>query len=157
MRVARYLASAALLGCGWFPILLVPSWTRGWLLSSPRWIAGNVVLLAASSMVLAWLFRGVIAGARARSEHVRNALLLPYAGCVIYLTLWNAATWIEGLARGGSTNLHDSLVLYPWGLGYAMAACFVVVPYGYLCQVLMSRAAEPAASSRDRAPRGAVN
>ena len=39
------------------------------------------------------------------------------------------------------------LVLFAWGLAYALAAWFVVVPYGLLCQYGMKQALE---ASRER-------
>jgi hypothetical protein len=138
---ARYTAVAALLGAGWFVVLLVPSWTRIWLLHRGT-IMLNVGLMVATSVIVAWVFRGTIGRATERREQWVRAALLPYAGCAIYLTLWNLMNAVIDIARFRSFNVHDALVLYPWGLWSSMVACFVVVPYGFLCQHVMQRALE---------------
>lgn len=138
--VARYFMASALLGAGWFLVLLLPSWTRAWLLGDRRQILPNAALLVVSSVIVAWVFRGYISRASEFKEDLSRALVLPYAGCLIYLTLWNAVSWIHYFVRGGLNSVYETLILYPWGLGYALAACFVVIPYGLFCQHVMKRA-----------------
>ena len=137
---AAYLGVAGLLGLGWFAVLLVPSWTRQWLLADRGFMAGNIALLVATSMVVAWYFRGAIGSARRFGAQLARAVLLPFVGCVIYLTLWNGYAWARDRAGGAPGNLHDSLVLYYWGLQSAVVASFVTIPYGLVCQIVMKRA-----------------
>jgi hypothetical protein len=138
----RYVITAALLGLGWYAVLLVPPWTRDWLRQDRNWtgIPLNGALLMVTSVVVAWAFRRFIAGAQDFRQHLLRAAVMPYAGCVVYLTLWNAVAWTSDLSHGVRGSVHDSLVIYPWGLAYALIACFVVVPYGLACQYAMSAA-----------------
>jgi hypothetical protein len=140
MKPLRYLVTAAFLGAGWFVVLLIPTWTRQWLLEDRGSIVGHVAALALASMLVAWIFRHYIGGADGLGQNLKRALLLPYVGCLIYLALWNALTLARAVAHGWSPEVHDMLVLFPWGLGSALAAFFVVIPYGLLCQVLMKAA-----------------
>lgn len=120
-------------------MLLIPSATRDWLTENHEAIPIHFVLLVAASTVLAGLFRGVIGAADSVGGHVMRGALIPYIGCVVYLSLWNVYTWGRHAVYGGLANLHDSLVIYPWGLLFALMACLVVVPYGCLCQFILSR------------------
>jgi len=135
-----YFTVSALLGLGWFPVLLVPSWTRRWLIEDRRMISGNMALLVVTSVTVAWLFRGYIERTTTFMDHLWRGFVLPYVGCVIYLTLWNALSWIRSLIFGDRINVHEALILYPWGLSYALMACFVVIPYGVFCQHVMREA-----------------
>lgn len=134
-----YVAVAALLGAGWFLVLLVPPVTREWLLAGRNQAGLHVSLLVASSVAVAWLFRGIIARAETWRAHLVRAATIPLAGCVIYLTLWNVWSLSRDAWRGYGLNLHDALVLYVWGLGSAVAAWYVMIPYGLLCQYVMNR------------------
>ena len=137
MKALWYFVTSALLGAGWFVVLLIPTWTRQWFLGDRRLIGWHIAILALASMLVAWIFRSYIGGADGAREHLKRALLLPYVGCLIYLALWNALSLIRAIAHGWSPEFHDMLVLFPWGLGSALAACFVVIPYGLLCQTVM--------------------
>jgi hypothetical protein len=155
MKRVRYLATAGLLGLGWFAVLLVPGWTRAWLSPDLRGAASNAALLVVTSMAIAWIFRRVIARASSWRDRWLRAALLPYVGCVLYLTLWNAVEAARGLAHGAPFQAHDAAVLYVWGLGQALLACFVVVPFGLLCQWALERLTPPAeAPERSAAPAG---
>jgi hypothetical protein len=126
---------AAALGAGWFVVLQISPWTSDWLRESARALPWNVAFLALSSVVMARLARPFILSAESQAADVGRAVLLPLAGCVVYLTLWNARSWIGGSA----INLHDSLILYPWGVVAVALSFWVVVPYGYFCQRVMRR------------------
>lgn len=134
----RYVAAAAALGAGWFVVLLLPAMTRDWLLAAP-WRNGG--LLVVSSVLVAVALRRFIASAETTGQDLLRAVLMPLAGAVVYLTLCNAAIWAESLIRGGLANAHDTLSLYVMGLAATVLSCFVVVPYGWLCQTVMNRLA----------------
>jgi hypothetical protein len=136
--------AAAALGGGWFFVLLVPTWTRGWLLARGNDIPWNVAFLALSGVLVARLFRRSIARSDTVLGDLGRAVVLPLAGCVVYLTLWNAREWWP---PAGTANLHDSLVVYPWGLVSVLLGFWIVIPYGYLCQRTMRRVLETHESS----------
>lgn len=153
---ARYYATAGVLGVGWLGVLMIPGWTRSWLLGAAGSWRWQALLLGITGLVVAAGFRRPIAAARSRADHLRMAVLVPYAGCVVYLTLFNAWIWARSWWLGGLANLHDSLSLYLLGIGAAATAFFVVIPYGLLCQWLMNRAAnaEAEAVGAGRPPAG---
>jgi hypothetical protein len=92
------------------------------------------------------VFRRFIAGAAGFGGHLLRAAVIPYAGCVVYLSLWNGALWAEQLLHGGLANLHDTISSYAMGLLTALFHFYVVVPYGLVCQYAMHGRAEPGAS-----------
>jgi hypothetical protein len=94
-------------------MLFIPSAPRGWLTEKHEAIPIHVVLLVAASIVLARLFRGVIGVADSVGGHVIRGALIPYIGCVVYLSLWNVHTWDRQAVYRGLANLNDSLVIYP--------------------------------------------
>ena len=142
----RYYVTAAVLGAGWFIVLLIPPWIRQWLLGDRQVLAWHVAGLALASLVIAHTFKRWIGSADSFASHLQRGALLPYAGCLVYLTLFNIVIWLRQLFVGGLANLYETFILYPWGLSYALIAGFVVIPYGFLSQILMARslaAAEP--------------
>ena len=149
MKRVGYFATAALLGAGWFVVLLLPPWTREWLLSDRQRVAWHVAMLAVAGVLVAKFFRRYIDSANGAGQHLQRALLLPYTGCLVYLASWNVFTWCQDVAHRSPHQVHDMLVLFPWGFMYALAACFVVIPYGLLCQHAMQRALEWSAEGRD--------
>jgi hypothetical protein len=132
-----YYTLAAILGAGWFLVLLVPPWTRAWLTGESRMAGWSFAEMVLTSVIVAGVFRRAIRTSHTWRSHLVRALTIPYAGCLIYLTVWNAGVWARTLFLGGLANLHDSLAVYAWGTGYALIACFVVVPYGLVCQVVL--------------------
>jgi hypothetical protein len=136
--VLRYFVTAALLGAGWFVVLLLPGVTRGFLLEQPMQSIGFLVV---ASLVTAAVFARFIASASSFASHLVRAVVLPYAGCLVYLTLMAAAIWVRSLLTGGLANLHDTLSLYAMGFTAATVSFYVVVPYALLCQFVMHRAA----------------
>ena len=56
----KYFVMAALLGAGWFAVMLIPSWTRPWLLEERALIVFNLVELMAASVIVAAIFRGAV-------------------------------------------------------------------------------------------------
>jgi len=132
-----YYALAAILGAGWFLVLLLPPWTRAWLTGESRTAAWNFAGIMLTSVIVAAVFRRAIQTSHTWGGHVVRALTIPYAGCLIFLTLWNAGVWVRMLLFGGLANLHNSIAVYVWGIGDALIACFVVVPYGLVCQVVL--------------------
>jgi hypothetical protein len=133
----RYCFTAAGLGVGWFVVLMIPDVTRQWLLADVR---GNLLCLAAASVLVAVGCRSFIERAETFSQHLVRAAVVPYLGCVIFLSLWAGLFWARSLLGGGLANLHDMLSLYAMGMVAAVVSCFVVVPYGLLCQYVMNAA-----------------
>ena len=131
----RYSTIAGALGIGWFFILLIPSYTRGWLLIEVPW---NIASLVFSGLIAALVFHGFIRSARTFQEHLWRGITIPYAACAFYLTLWQARLWILDLAFGGLANLHDTISFYFWGFLSATIAFPVVIPFGLVCQYLMN-------------------
>lgn len=141
--VTRYCVTAGGLGFGWFLVLLIPGITRTWLLSS---VGVNIACLIAASVVVALLLRRFIESAETFPEHLLRAMIVPLVGCFVFLSLWNAAYWGKTLLWGGLANIHDTLSLYVMGILAAVVSFLVVIPYGLLCQYVMSR---EASSRRD--------
>lgn len=134
----RYCLTAGALGAGWFPVLLVPAATRAWLLSD---VPQGLGCLVAASVVVAVACRRFIGGAGTLREHLVRAALLPYLGCLVFLGMCVGLMWARTLLFGGLANLHDSLSLFVMGTTAAALSCYVVVPYGLLCQYVMSTVA----------------
>lgn len=100
-----------------------------------RNVGQNLALLVVSSVLVAVLCRRFIARADGLGDHLIRAVVLPLLGCFVFLTLWNARIWI---GSSGVANIHDTLSLYLMGTAAAVYSCFVVVPYGLLCQRIMN-------------------
>ena len=132
-----YYLLAAVLGAGWFLVLLIPTWTRSWLIGEPRMIGWTMGEMVVTSVIVAAIFKRAIQLSDSWGAHILRSLTIPYAGSFVYLTVWNARVWTRTLLFGGLANLHDTMAVYYWGMCYAVVACFVVVPYGLLCQVVL--------------------
>jgi hypothetical protein len=130
----KYCAVAAALGCGWFLVLLVPAITREWLLAD---IFQNVGCLVVASIIVALLVRKFISSAETFSENLLRATVIPYLGCLLYISFSAGLLWLDTFLYGGLANVHDTLSLYVMGLTAAAVSFFVVVPYGLLCQYAM--------------------
>jgi hypothetical protein len=131
----RYCATAGGLGVGWFAVLLLPSVTRGWLLASP-W--QNLACLVVASVLVAVVCRRFIGRATTPGEHLLRAIVLPYLGCLVFLSLVAGVLWTRTILAGGLANLHDTASLYAMGMTAAAVSFFVVIPYGLLCQYVIS-------------------
>jgi hypothetical protein len=131
----RYCVTAGVLGVGWFVVLLVPGITRGWLLEEP-W--PNLACLVATSVLVAVTCRRFIGQAATFGDHLVRATVVPYLGCFVFLSLWAAMLWVRSLWMGGLANLHDTVSLYLMGMTGAAFSFFLVIPYGLLCQYVMS-------------------
>ncbi|MCM3880511.1 MAG: hypothetical protein ND807_10430 [Vicinamibacterales bacterium] len=134
----KYCATAAALGIGWFLVLLLPSMSREWLLAD---IGPNLACLVAASVIVAVGFRRYIGSAETIGSHLVRAIALPYVGCFVFLSLWAALMWTRSLLRGGLANLHDTLSLYVMGLMATALSFYIVIPYGWLCQYVMTTVA----------------
>lgn len=145
LAMMTYLAAAALLGAGWFLVLCLTPMTREWLVAD---LVQNLVLLVVTSVVVALAFRKFIASADTFRGHVLRAMALPYVGCVVFLSLAAGSMWLETMVFGGLASLHDTVSLYVMGLSAALIAFIVVVPYGLICQYVMSAIAERGLSAR---------
>jgi hypothetical protein len=133
--VMRYGSTAAVLGVGWFVVLLIPRLTREWLLANPL---QNLGFLVAASIIVAVACRGFILRADALGAHLVRATVMPYLGCLVFLSLTAAALWARSFLSGGLANLHDTVSLYVMGLTATTLSLFVVVPYGLLCQYVLN-------------------
>jgi hypothetical protein len=131
----RYWSTAAALGVGWFLVLLIPRITREWLLAE---ILQNLVCLVVASVVVAVVCRGFIRRADTLGAHLVRAAVIPYVGCIVFLSLCAVTIWARSFWNGGLANLHDTLSLYVMGLTATTVSVFVVIPYGLLCQYVMN-------------------
>ncbi|HUD00576.1 MAG TPA: hypothetical protein VMR88_18945 [Candidatus Polarisedimenticolaceae bacterium] len=116
-------------------VLLVPSVTREWLLAD---ILQNLGCLVVASIIVALAARRFISNADTFGEHLLRATVIPYLGCLVYLSLSAGLLWLQTFLYGGLANVHDTLSLYVMGLSAAAISFFVVIPYGLLCQYAMS-------------------
>lgn len=66
---------------------------------------------------------------------------MPYAGCLVFLSLTAALLWARSLLSGGLANLHDTISLFVMGLTATTVSFFVIGPYGLLSQVVMHHTA----------------
>jgi hypothetical protein len=130
---------AASLGAGWFIVLLVPPVTREWLLDDR---VQNLSLLVIASVLTALIGRKYIKSAQSFGSHFVRAAVLPYCGCILFLSLIAGHMWLRTLLFGGLANLHDTLSLYTMGLTAALVSFYVVIPYGLVCQYTMKWASD---------------
>ncbi len=130
----KYCALAAALGIGWFVVLLIPSVTREWLLAD---VFQNLGCLVVASIIVALAARKFISSADTFGEHLLRAAVIPYLGCLVYISLSAGLLWIQTFLYGGLANVHETLSLYVMGLSAAAVSFFVVIPYGLLCQYAM--------------------
>jgi len=138
MRAAnwKYFLTAGALGLGWFVVLLIPSTTREWLLENAF---QNLLYLIIASILTALVGRKYINRAETFWGYVARAALMPYLGCILFLTIWNLIFWFETLIFGGLANAHDTFSLYYMGLISVTVSLYVVIPYGLFCQYTMQR------------------
>jgi hypothetical protein len=108
--------------------------TREWLLPN---VGQNLLGLAVASVLVAFACRHYIGRAESTRAHVVRAVVVPYLGCLAFLTLWNVMFWARTLVFGGLANLHDTMSLYVFGLVAVTLSAYVVIPYGILCQRVM--------------------
>ncbi len=141
----RYYGTALALGFGWFAVLLIPSTTRGWILNGPGGAFATLVALVISSLLTSYIFKRWIVSASSFRDNLLRAVPIPYVGCVIYLTLYNVFAGSIDFANVGRVNVHDSVVLYYWGLLYAALAAYVIIPYSFFCQWILNRISKDAA------------
>jgi len=127
----RYVTVAALLGAGWFPVLLLQRMTREWLLDDPIL---NILCLVAASVIVALVFRRAIRRSERFTTDLVYAIVVPFVGCLVYLTLWNSVLLIHDLAAGRDINIHDMLSVYAMGITAVSMSLFITVPYGFACQ-----------------------
>ena len=130
----KYVVTAAILGAGWFPLLLIPGASREWLLDAPL---RNVVLLCASSVLVAVGLRRFILQATSFLEHVWRAATVPFIGAFVYLSLVAATMWTRQLFAGELTNLRDTGSLYMFGMVITLLAFPITISYGLACQYLL--------------------
>ena len=93
MAMLYYLAATAL-GLGWMVVLSVPKLTGQFIALSPRW---NVASLIIGSLVVARLFKSWIAERGNIGDQLGRAIVITYAGCLVYLTLINLSFEADSL------------------------------------------------------------
>lgn len=130
----KYCAVAGTLGCGWFIVLLLPTVTREWFLAD---IFQNLGCLVVASIIVALAAHKFISSAETFSENLLRATVIPYLGCLVYISLSAGLLWLDTFLYGGLANVHDTLSLYVMGFTAAAVSFFVVIPYGLLCQYAM--------------------
>ena len=130
----KYCAAAGALGCGWFVVLLVPTVTREWLLAD---VFKNLGCLVVASIIVSLAARKFISSAETFGQHLMRATVIPYLGCLVYISLSAGLLWLQSVLYGGLANVHDTLSLYVMGLTAAAVGFFVVIPYGLFCQYVM--------------------
>lgn len=133
----KYTMTAGSLGAGWFAVLLIPSLTREWLLADA---VQNLACLVVASVVIAIPARGFIRRADTFGQQLLRATVLPWPGCVAYLSLRAALMWARTILFGGLANVHDTISLFVMGLTAALLSFYVVIPYGLFCQYVMKSA-----------------
>ena len=132
----KYFLTAGALGLGWFVVLLIPSITREWLLENSF---QNLLYLIIASVLTALIGRKYIDRAENLGGYFWRAVLMPYLGCILFLTIWNLIFWTKTLIFGGLANAHDTWSLYVMGLTAVTFSLYVVVPYGFFCQYTMQK------------------
>lgn len=133
----KYYGVAAALGVGWFAILLVLPWMREILLSM---IPLQILFFILTSLILARVFYRFITSAKSVPGDLLRAVVLPYVGCIIYLSLL-ACLWLISPLSGQAIDWHAVLGLYYWGFRFALFGFFVIIPLGLISQYIMRRAA----------------
>lgn len=131
-----YYTAASILGAGWLLVLLIPRMTGQWIRVGPQWSVAPLIL---GSILTAHLFRNWISRARTTREQLLRALVIPYAGCLIYLTLLNVFIEAENLRIGAHITAHNSIARYVWGSFSAIVGFYIVIPYGLVCQLVLNR------------------
>ena len=130
----KYYWTAAWLGIGWFAVLGISPATSRWVISGPGGAGVNFALLVVASVITARLFRKPIVQATRFREHALRAAIIPYAGCLVYLTVYNVVYIVPG-----ASHWRELINLYLLGLGTAIGSAYTVVPYGFVCQIIMHR------------------
>lgn len=126
----------------WYLVLMLAPLARSWLLdnSSVRYLHLAGLLLA--GLLVAHFFRAFILSADSFTDRLWRSVVMPLFGTLVYLTLFGTSILIEQFRLAGSINLHDSLAFFVWGLVAFCLAFYVVLPYGYLCQIVLEWAAD---------------
>ena len=124
----KYCAAAAILGCGWFVVLLVPSVTREWLLTD---VFKNLGCLVVASIIVALAARKFISSADSFGEHLLRAAGNSLSGLSCLHKFFRRTNLVTTFLYGGLANLHDTLSLYVIGFTAAAVAFVVVSRMGY--------------------------
>ena len=136
-----YAGVACLLGLAWFLALEIPEATRMVILADQP--VTNAALMCVVSMVLAFVFRRPVAGARKFWQFLVLALGLPFVGAALWLWLVTSLAWVFGSL---DVPLWQEAVVFvymlPTALGaVALAGYYIIIPMGLLSQYLMHRLA----------------
>ena len=143
LMTLKYCITAALLGVGWFGIMIASPFTRNWFLEQP---AQNLGCMIVASVVVALLCRRFIAGAHTFRGHLLRAIVLPFLGAAVQIVLWQALFGyrnlqdpeLQSLDAGPATEAFTSLLLAMTGTALSF---FIVIPYGLLAQYSLNRTA----------------
>lgn len=143
-----YALTAALLGAGWFMVLLAPRLTREWLLGD---VPGNLACLVGASVMVALAGRRFIRRADGTlGAWLARATILPGAGTFVFLTLTALRLAGRRFAGGEGIGTHDAISLYMLGFTSMVLAAWVVFPYGLICQFVLQSLPGSAGASRRR-------
>jgi hypothetical protein len=138
----KYHSTAAVLGIGWFLVLLIPEGTRGWLLKFIQGLAPyHLSVLVLSSVIVAFIFRRAIVAANIILKHLTCGCVIPYVGCIVYLTIITVFLYERKLSV---RDVHDALGIYLFGIIFALRSFFVVLPFGIVSQYIMNKVAASA-------------
>lgn len=53
--------------------------------------------------------------------------------------MYNGCAGITDFLNTGRVDVHDSAVLYYWGLMYVVLAGYAIIPYSFFCQWLLNK------------------
>ena len=137
----RYYLCATIVSIGWYPVLLVPSLSRDWLLSRAS-VPLDLGLLAVAGVCIAHFFKNFIISADGAFDRIVRATVLPLLGSALYLVLTVITLWLHQAFYGGLANVHDSMSLVVTGLVATIISCYVTIPYGFICQLCLEWSAK---------------
>jgi hypothetical protein len=135
------------MGLPWYGALLVPVWTRDFLLydltdrsdlSLAFWRVESIILLCLTSFVVAVTCRRWIVNAKGWQNLLLGAVL-PFYGSALFLVSIGLVELVGDMIRGGLYLgfLGKLYMIVSFGLMYAAMAAYVVIPMGCFSQVVM--------------------
>lgn len=139
----KYYLTSGFLGLGWFGILWLGRGTRMGVADLDH-VVLNLSALVITSLMLARLLRNFISRSRPLIGSLWS-LVIPFGGCLIYLTIIGiggyAYRFFFGGSAMGSSLFFELITLYAWGLFTAALSYYVVGPYGLFCYFALRKVA----------------